>query len=64
MPVFLTFDDVLELHAEQIAAYGGNDGLRSSDLLKSTIAQREATFAGQFLHSDIFQMAAGSIHLS
>ncbi len=58
MPVFLTLDDVMELHAEQIAAYGGSDGLRSSDLLKSAIAQPEATFGGQFLHSDIFQMAA------
>ena len=48
----------MELHAEQIAAYGGSDGLRSSDLLKSAIAQPEATFGGQFLHSDIFQMAA------
>ncbi|MFM8583896.1 MAG: type II toxin-antitoxin system death-on-curing family toxin [Planctomycetaceae bacterium] len=58
MPEFLTWDDVLELHAGQIRAYGGSDGLRSSALLQSAIAQPEATFGGQWLHADIFLMAA------
>ena len=58
MPEFLTLEDVLELHAGQIRRYGGSEGLRSSDLLQSAIAQPEATFGGQFLHVDIFQMAA------
>ena len=58
MVEFLTIDDVMELHAGQIAAYGGSDGLRSLDLLQSAIAQPQAMFSGVFLHTDIFQMAA------
>jgi death-on-curing protein len=58
MPEFLTLEDLIELHAGQIRTYGGSDGLRSSDLLQSAIAQPEATFGGQFLHTDIFLMAA------
>ena len=58
MPDFLTLEDVLELQTGQIRAYGGSHGLRSSDLLQSAIAQPEATFGGQFLHTDIFLMAA------
>ena len=58
MVEFLTIDDVMELHAGQIATYGGSDGLRSLDLLQSAIAQPQAMFSGVFLHTDIFQMAA------
>lgn len=58
MPEFLTVEDVLELHVGQISNYGGSEGLRSSDLLQSAIAQPEATFCGHYLHADIFQMAA------
>jgi len=58
MPQFLTLDDVLESHAEQIATYGGSDGIRDPGLLMSALAQPEATFGGQHLHSDIFEMAA------
>lgn len=58
MPRFLSLDDVLESHAEQIAAYGGSDGVRDVGLLQSALAQPEAAFGGQFLHADLFEMAA------
>ena len=58
MPQFLTLHDVLESHAEQIATYGGSDGIRDIDLLLSALAQPEATFDGQYLHVDLFEMAA------
>jgi death-on-curing protein len=58
VPRFLTLDDVLESHVEQIAAYGGSDGIRDIGLLQSAIAQPEATFGGQCLHADVFEMAA------
>jgi death on curing protein len=58
VPQFLTIDDVLESHAEQIKAYGGSEGVRDSGLLQSAVAQPEATFGGQFLHADLFEMAA------
>ncbi len=58
MPQFLTLDDVLESHAEQIANYGGSDGIRDQGLLESAIAQPMSMFDGQYLHADIFEMAA------
>jgi len=44
VPLFLTLDDVLESHAEQIAAYGGSDGIRDVGMLLSAVAQPESTF--------------------
>lgn len=38
-PDFLDLEDVLELHALQLARYGGTDGLRDRGLLESAIAQ-------------------------
>jgi death-on-curing protein len=58
VPEFLTLDDVLETHAEQIAVYGGGDGIRDTGLLESAIAQPQAMFDGEYLHADIFEMAA------
>ncbi len=55
---FLDLNDLLETHAQQIANYGGSDGLRDLNLLVSAIAQPEASFAGKYLHADLYEMAA------
>ncbi len=55
---FLNLGEVLEIHRDQIARYGGSSGLRDLDLLKSAVAMPQATFDGEFLHTDIFEMAA------
>jgi death-on-curing protein len=57
-PVFLTLDEVLEIHRDQVAQYGGSEGVRDIGLLNSAIAMPTATFGGQFLHSDLYEMAA------
>ena len=57
-PDFLTLDEVLAIHAEQIARYGGETGLRDRGLLASALATPEATFDGEYLHPSIFEMAA------
>jgi death-on-curing protein len=56
--LFLTVDDILESHQNQIDTYGGSHGIRDIGLLESAIAQPEASFGGQYLHADIFEMAA------
>ena len=56
--VFLTLDEVLEIHRDQIARFGGSEGIRDIGLLNSAMAMPTATFGGQFLHSDPFEMAA------
>lgn len=40
-PLFLTREDVLEYHSEQIALYGGQDGLADSGLLDSALGGPE-----------------------
>ena len=57
-PLFLTFDEVLSLHAEQIRLFGGASGIRDVALLQSALGSTEATFDGVFLHETIFAMAA------
>lgn len=58
VPVFLTLEEVLEIHQDQLARYGGSDGILNSGSLESAIAQPQATFGGHFLHGDVFEMAA------
>jgi death-on-curing protein len=58
IPEFLDIEDVLELHALQLARYGGADGVRDRGLLESALAQAQATFDGEFVHPDLFAMAA------
>jgi len=60
--LFLTLDDILESHQNQIETYGGSHGVRDIGLLESAIAQPEASFGGQYLHADIFEMAAAYLY--
>jgi death on curing protein len=57
-PLFLSLDEVLEIHEQQIALYGGSPGVRDFAGLESAIATPQATFGGDFLHRSIPAMAA------
>jgi len=57
-PVFLSLDEVLEIHEQQIERYGGSEGLRDSAGLESAVAMPQAIFGGEFLHTSIPAMAA------
>ena len=46
--VFLTLDDILEIHAQQLARWGGSDGIRDRGALEAAIAQPQATFGGEY----------------
>lgn len=56
--VFLDLDRVLRIHRSLIEHYGGIEGLRDAGLLESAVATPRATFGGEFLHKDLFEMAA------
>jgi death-on-curing protein len=58
MPDFLTLEDVLLLHRDQIDLYGGDHEVRDQNLLESALAQPQATYDGRHLHGDLFEMAA------
>lgn len=51
-------DEVLALHAEGIARFGGSLGVRDPGLLQSALAMPEASFDGEWLHPTIEEMAA------
>ena len=55
---FLTLDDVLALHADLIARYGGSPLVRDVGLLESAVAMPAATFCGERLHASLEEQAA------
>lgn len=57
-PEFLTVEDVLQIHDEQLAAYGGAGGIRDQALLESAVATPQASFGEAYLHEDLAHMAA------
>ncbi len=56
--VFLSLTEVLAIHQDQVTRYGGAAGIRDIELLKSALGLPPATYGGQFLHTDIYEMAA------
>ncbi len=57
-PQFLHLADVVRIHVDQIERYGGLAGIRDLALLQSAIAMPQASFAGEWLHRDRYEMAA------
>ena len=63
--LFLTLAEVIEIHNDQIRRYGGSAGIRDMNLLSSAVAMPYAGFGGQYLHTDVFEMAAAyAFHIS
>lgn len=59
MPIrFLTLTEVLKIHSDQVARYGGIPAIRDVSLLKSAIGAPAASFGGEYLHGDLFEIAA------
>jgi death-on-curing protein len=57
-PIFLTVDEVLQIHAYQIQEFGGSDEILDVGLLESAIAQPRQSFGGAYLHPGLEDMAA------
>lgn len=49
---------MVAIHADQIGRYGGEAGIRDMGLLESAVAQPQCSFGGQYLHHDVFELAA------
>lgn len=56
-PVFLELEEVLEIHRDQIARYGGSSGVRDMALLQSALAMPRAAIGEEYFHADIIEMA-------
>jgi death on curing protein len=62
MTVYLSIEQILKLHRDQLVAYGGGTGLRDRGLLESAIARPAMTFGGDDLYPDMPSKAAALMH--
>ena len=61
-PVFLTLEEVLEVHRDQIELYGGRSGVRDLGLLQSALAAPQAGIRSGYLHTDLIEMASAYLY--
>lgn len=62
---FLSFEDVVAIHIEQLGLHGGRDGFIDETVVRSAIAQPQASMFGNYLHEDLAEMAAAYLfHLA
>lgn len=59
---FLSVEDVIEIHTDQIERYGGSLGVRDVELLRSAVGMPEAGFGDQYFHAGLFEMAAAYLY--
>jgi death-on-curing protein len=57
-PDFLTVEDVLATHQDQVDRHGGSHGVRDMNLLQSAVAAAQSGAGGLYFHADVFEMAA------
>ncbi|PJZ68907.1 type II toxin-antitoxin system death-on-curing family toxin [Leptospira perolatii] len=55
---YLTLEEVLYIHANQIDEYGGSYGIRDQGLLESAISQPSTGFGDQEFHKELLDKAA------
>ena len=60
--IFLTFEQVLAIHDNQIETYGGSHGIRDLALFESAIMRPQTTFGGKDLYPSVFEKAAVLMH--
>jgi len=59
---YLTLEELLIIHEDQIERYGGSSGLRDLGLLESALFRPQSTFGGEDLYETIFDKAAVLLH--
>jgi death-on-curing protein len=62
MTGYLSVDQVLALHKELVADFGGSIGLRDRGALEAAVARPMATFGGEDLYVDLADKAAALMH--
>lgn len=58
----LTVADVVFIHDDLVARYGGVGGIRDNGLLESAVFRCQATFGGDDLYPTVFDKAAALFH--
>lgn len=62
MIVYLSIEQVLDLHAALVAEFGGVLAVRDRGLLESAVARPAMTFGGEDLYVDLAAKAAALMH--
>lgn len=62
MILYLSVEQVLALHDDLVAAFGGARALRERGLLESAVARPAMTFGGEDLYGDLAAKAAALMH--
>ena len=62
MTLYLSIEQVLEVHAYQIRRFGGSAGLRDRGALEAAVARPHMTFGGEDLYSEVPAKAAALMH--
>jgi death-on-curing protein len=57
-PEFLTLNEILIIHENQLKLYGGGKGLRNMGYLQSALAMPSSGLGGEYFHKDLFEMGA------
>jgi death-on-curing protein len=60
--LYLSIDQILDLHNRQIRAFGGSTGLRDRGGLESAVARPAMTFGGEDLYPDAADKASALMH--
>ncbi|OGH11866.1 MAG: hypothetical protein A2857_01570 [Candidatus Levybacteria bacterium RIFCSPHIGHO2_01_FULL_36_15] len=59
---FITLEQLLVIHEDQIDRYGGIHGIRDLSLLESALFRPQSTYSGEDLYKTIFDKAAALLH--
>lgn len=62
MTIYLTLEQVIIIHEDQVMRYGGSSGLRDISLLESAVFRPQSSFGGEDLYPTIFDKASALIH--
>jgi death-on-curing protein len=60
--LYLSLDQVLQIHEAQIERFGGSAGLRDLGALESAVARPAMTFGGEDLYPDVPSKTAALMH--
>jgi death-on-curing protein len=59
---YITLEQVLVIHEDQVEKYGGSQGVRSLALLESAVFRPQTSFGGRDLYETIFDKASSLVH--
>ena len=60
--IYLSLDEIIAIHFDQISRYGGTHGIRDLDLILSAVSRPRASFGGVDLYKSLFDKAAALLH--